>query len=318
MSTVRRFTPVLVGALAVAVAGCARSARMTDEHAGHAETTRTSTSTTTTSTITTATGLPAGAADARARVEKSPRHGEWAMVRTPSGDSVRAWVVYPERSPKAPVVLVVHEIFGISPWIRAVTDQLAAEGFIAIAPDLLTGKGVGGTADSADATAAVAAVRQLQQAEVQSRLLAVANYGMGLPAAEKRYGIVGFCWGGSTVFAHAAAAPGLGAGVAYYGGVNTAQVDLTKAKAAVLGLYGENDARVNATLPAADSALKKAGVPWESAVYPGAGHGFLRQQDGQNGANLAATQKAWPKTIAWFRQHLESRCATGERRVSNV
>lgn len=305
MSALRRLTPVLVGALAVA--GCARSARMTDEHAGHAET-RTSTSTTTTtttSTIAQSAALPAGAADARARVEKSPRHGEWAMVRTSSGDSVRAWVVYPERSTNAPVVLVVHEIFGISPWIRAVTDQLAADGFIAIAPDLLTGKPVGGTADSADAQAAVAQVRLLQPAEVQSRLLAVANYGMSLPAAAKRYGIVGFCWGGSTVFAHAAAAPGLGAAVAYYGGVNTQQVDLTKAKAPVLGLYGENDARVNATIPAADSALKRAGVPWESVVYPGAGHGFLRQQDGQNGANMAATQKAWPKTVAWFRQHLE-------------
>lgn len=302
MFALRRLTPVLVGALAVA--GCARSARMTDEHAGHTET-RTSTSTTTTSTITQSAALPAGAADARARVEKSPRHGEWAMVRTSTGDSVRAWVVYPERSTNAPVVLVVHEIFGISPWIRAVTDQLAAEGFIAIAPDLLTGKPVGGTADSADAQAAVAQVRLLQPAEVQSRLLAVAQYGMNLPAAAKRYGIVGFCWGGSTVFAHAAAAPGLGAAVAYYGGVNTQQVDLTKAKAPVLGLYGENDARVNATIPAADSALKRAGVPWESVVYAGAGHGFLRQQDGQNGANMAATQKAWPKTVAWFRQHLE-------------
>ena len=163
------------------------------------------------------------------------------------------------------------------------------------------------SAVSADAQAAVAQVRLLQPAEVLSRLLAVAEYGMNLPAAEKRYGIVGFCWGGSTVYQHAATAPGLGAAVAYYGGVNVQQVDLTKAKAAVLGLYGENDARVNATLPAADSALKKAGVPWESVVYPGAGPGFLRQQDGMNGANLAATEKAWPKTIAWFRQHLESR-----------
>jgi carboxymethylenebutenolidase len=309
MHVTRRLTPALMGALAVvATAGCARSSRMADEHAGHAETTTTTrTTTTTTTTVAPSTALPAGVADARARVERSPRHGEWAMVRTSTGDSVRAWVVYPERSTKAPVVLVVHEIFGISPWIRAVTDQLAAEGFIAIAPDLLTGKPVGGTADSADAQAAVAQVRQLQQAEVQSRLLAVAQYGMNLPAAEKRYGIVGFCWGGSTVFQHAATAPGLGAAVAYYGGVNVQQVDLTKAKAPVLALYGENDARVNATIPAADSALKRAGVPWEYAVYPGAGHGFLRQQDGQNGANLAATQQAWPKTVAWFRRHLEQR-----------
>jgi carboxymethylenebutenolidase len=312
MSALRRLTPLAAGALtgALALAGCARSNRMAaDEHAGHAAT-ETRTTTTSTSVATTTTGsiaLPAGAAEARARVSASPRHGEWAMVKTPAGDSVRAWVVYPERSTKAPVVLVVHEIFGISPWIRAVTDQLAADGFIAIAPDLLTGKGVGGTPDSTDATAAPAAIRTLDPAEVQARLEAVAQYGMNLPAAQKKYGIVGYCWGGSQVFAHAAKTPGLGAGVAYYGGVNAQQIDLTKAKAPVLGLYGGNDARVNATIPVADSALKAAGVPWKYAVYEGAGHGFLRQQDGQNGANMTATQQAWPATIAWFRQHLEQR-----------
>ncbi len=251
-----------------------------------------------------ASGLPADAATARARIDRSPRHGEWAMVRA-GGDSVRAWVVYPERATKAPVVLVVHEIFGLSTWVRAVADQLAADGFIAIAPDLLTGKSVPGAPDSLDVQAAVAQIRQLDPAEVQRRLSAVAEYGMGLPAAERRYGIVGFCWGGSTVFAHAAAASTLGAGVAYYGGVDPKQVPLARAKAPVLALYGENDARVNATIPAADSALKQAGVPWEYAVYQGAGHGFLRQQDGQGGANLAASRQAWPRTVAWLRQHLE-------------
>ncbi|MDF1505937.1 dienelactone hydrolase family protein [Roseisolibacter sp. H3M3-2] len=292
---------------ALALAGCARSSRMTDEHAGHAAETRTTTTSTSTSTTrtTVASSLPAGATDARARLERSPRHGEWAMVRTSAGDSVRAWVVYPERATKAPVVLVVHEIFGLSPWIRAVADQLAAEGFIAIAPDLLTGKGVGGTADSADAQAAVAAVRQLQASEVQARLLAVAQYGMGLPAATQKYGIVGFCWGGTAAFQHAAFSPTLSAAVPYYGGVN-ASFDLTKAKAAVFANYGENDARVNATIPAADSALKAAGVPWQYQTYAGAGHGFLRQQDGQNGANMTATQQAWPRTVAWFKQHLEA------------
>jgi carboxymethylenebutenolidase len=296
-----------LGALVTQAAGCVRNSRPADEHAEHAAETRTTTSTTTTRTVTTTASLPAGAADARARLDRSPRHGEWAMVRTSTGDSVRAWVVFPERATKAPVVLVVHEIFGLSTWIRAVADQLAADGFLAIAPDLLTGKPVGGTADSVDAQAAVAQVRQLQPAEVQARLMAVAEYGMNLPAAEKRYGIVGFCWGGSTVYQHVAVSPTLGAGVAYYGGVNVQQVDLTKAKAAVLGLYGENDARVNATIPAADSALKQAGVPWQYAVYQGAGHGFLRQQDGQSGANLQATQQAWPRTVAWFRQHLDAR-----------
>ena len=307
MSVLRRLTPLAAGALALTA--CARSSRVADEHAGHTETTPAATGATSTNTAPAnaarSAALPAGAIEARARIGASPRHGEWAMVKTSTGDSVRAWVVYPERSTKAPVVLVVHEIFGISPWIRAVTDQLAADGFIAIAPDLLTGKGVGGTSDSTDAQAAPAVIRTLAPAEVQSRLQAVAEYGMNLPAAVKRYGIVGFCWGGTQVFAHAANTPGLGAGVAYYGGVNAQQIDLTKAKAPVLALYGGNDARVNATIPVADSALKTAGVPWQYAVYEGAGHGFLRQQEGQNGANLTATQQAWPRTVAWFRQHLE-------------
>ena len=306
MPASRRLTPILASALALAA--CARSARMTDEHAGHDATTSTTTTTTTrTTTATTSAALPPDAASARARINASPRHGEWAMIRTSTGDSVRAWIVYPERSSKAPVVLVVHEIFGLSPWVRGVADQLAADGFIAIAPDLLTGKGVASVADSADSQAATAAIRTLTPDEVQSRLLAVAEYGMTLPSAAKRYGIVGYCWGGGAVYQHASKTPGLGAGVAYYGGVNPATIDLTKTKAAVLGLYGGNDARVNATIPAIDSALKQAGVPWQYAVYEGAGHGFLRQQDGQNGANLTATQQAWPRTVAWFRQHLEQR-----------
>ena len=128
--------------------------------------------------------------------QRSPRHGEWAMIRTADGDSIRAWVVYPERSTKAPVIVVVHEIFGLSSWIRGVADQLAADGFIAIAPDLLTMKNLPDGPDSVLAPLATAAIRTLDPAWVQRQLDAVAQYGMSLPAAEKKYGIVGFCWGG--------------------------------------------------------------------------------------------------------------------------
>jgi carboxymethylenebutenolidase len=213
---------------------------------------------------------------------------------------VRAWVVYPERRAKAPVVVVVHEIYGLSPWIRAVADQLAADGFIAVAPDLLTGR----VRPDAPQDTMVAAVRSLQPADVQRQLAAVARYGMALPAAQPKYGVVGFCWGGSASFRHAiAGTEGLGGAVVYYGGSPPAG-ELAGVKAPVLGLYGENDARVNATIPLADSALRALGKTFEHAIYAGAGHGFLRQQDGQNGANLAATREAWPRTIAWFRRHL--------------
>ncbi|HEU4884435.1 MAG TPA: dienelactone hydrolase family protein [Longimicrobium sp.] len=251
------------------------------------------------------TSLVAGATEADARLAASPRHGEWAMVSVDGGaDSVRAWVVYPERSSRAPVVIVVHEIFGVSNWIRGVADQLAADGFIAIAPDFLTGRNVpNGPNGEPVRDSATAAVRRLDQAQVQRRIDAVARYGMALPAALPKYGIVGFCWGGSVSFAHAVHSPTLGASVVYYG-TSPASEQLRSVRAPVLGLYGENDARVNATVPPADSAMRALGKTYQHETYPGAGHGFLRQQDGQDGANLAAAQAAWPRTIAFFRQHL--------------
>jgi carboxymethylenebutenolidase len=213
--------------------------------------------------------------------------------------------VYPERSTKAPVVLVVHEIFGLSSWIRGVADQFAADGFIAIAPDLLTMKNLPSGPDSVVAPLAQAAIRTLDPAWVQKQLDAVAQYGMSLPAAQKKYGIVGFCWGGGVSFAHAVHAPELGASVVYYG-TSPKPTDLPSVRAPVLGLYGGNDARVNATIPAADSALRTLGRTYVRNIYDGAGHGFLRQQTGMNGANLAATRQAWPATIAWFRTYLGS------------
>jgi carboxymethylenebutenolidase len=227
------------------------------------------------------------------------------MIHTPTGDSIRAWVVYPERSTKAPVVLVVHEIFGLSTWVRSVADQLAADGFIAIAPDLLTMKNLPEGPDSVLAPLATSAIRTLDPNWVQQQLDAVAKYGMSLPAAQQKYGIVGFCWGGGVSFAHAVHAPNLGAAVVYYG-VSPATPSLSSVRAPVLGLYAGNDARVDATVPAADSALHALGRTYVYNTYPGAGHGFLRQQTGMDGANMNATKAAWPATIAWFRKYLES------------
>lgn len=250
-------------------------------------------------------GLPPDAAGAPTRLSASPRHSEWVTIRTGSGDSLRAWVVYPERSTKAPVVLVVHEIFGLSTWIRGVADQLAADGFIAIAPDLLTMKNLPNGPDSVVAPLAQAAIRTLDPGWVQKQLDAVAQYGMSLPAAQKKYGIVGFCWGGGVSFAHAVHAAELGASVVYYG-VSPKPTDLPSVRAPVLGLYGGNDARVDATIPPADSALRALGRTYIHNIYAGAGHGFLRQQTGMDGANMAATRQAWPATIAWFRTYLGS------------
>jgi carboxymethylenebutenolidase len=248
--------------------------------------------------------LPAAAEDAQARLNSSPRHGEWAMIKLSNGDSLRAWIVYPERKTKAPVVVVIHEIFGLSTWIRAVADQFAADGFIAIAPDLLTMKNLPTGPDSVVAQAATVAIRTLDREMVQQQIDAAARYAMALPAAQQRYGVVGFCWGGGTSFAHAVHSPTLGASVVYYG-VSPAPASLASVRAPVLGLYAGNDARVNATIPSADSAMKQIGKTYEIHTYEGAGHGFLRQQSGQNGANLSATRQAWPATITWFRKYLE-------------
>lgn len=249
--------------------------------------------------------LPPDAENALARLNSSPRHGEWTMIRVSPSDSVRAWVVYPERKTKAPVVVVVHEIFGLSPWVRAVADQLAADGFIAIAPDFLTMKQLPGAPDSISMQDGMAAIRTLDPEQVQRQIDAVARYGMSLPAAQPRYGVVGFCWGGGVSFQHAVHAPSLGAAVVYYG-TSPKTETLAAVKAPVLGLYGGNDARVNTTIPPADSAMRSNGKTYSHSIFEGAGHGFLRQQTGANGANLTATQQAWPATIAWFRRYLDS------------
>ncbi len=254
-------------------------------------------------------GIPAGAATVADRLSHSPRHGEWAMIRS-GQDSIRAWVEYPERATKAPVVVVIHEIFGLSTWVRGVADQLAADGYIAVAPDLLTGKVAlqGDTATQSDATAAI---RTLNPADVQRYVEAAARYGMSLPAALPRYGVVGFCWGGGTSFAQAVQSPaGLAAAVVYYGtppmknGALSGD-DLARVKVPVLGFYGGEDARVTATVPPTDSAMKALGKSYDAHVMQGAKHGFLRAQDGPaNEANLAASKQAWPLTVAFFRSHL--------------
>lgn len=250
--------------------------------------------------------IPAGAAEVKARLAASPRHGEWAKIAWEPGskDSLMAWVVYPENKNSAPVVVVIHEIFGLSSWVRGVADQLAADGYLAVAPDLLSQKRGGPSSDELAADSATKLIRAVTVDEMNKGVAASGRYGMSLPAAAKKYGVVGYCWGGSATFNHAVFnAPGLGAAVVYYGTSPKAE-QLPNVKVPVLGLYGENDQRVNATIGYADSTLTALGRRYEKEVFAGAGHGFLRAQDGANGANLAATRAAWPRTIGWFRKYL--------------
>lgn len=251
--------------------------------------------------------FPPSEAQAKAALEKSPRHGEYVDVKLP-GDkgSIRAWVVYPERKDKAPVVIVIHEIFGLSDWIRGVADQLAKEGFIAVAPDLITGLGPngGGTDSVASRDDVTKLVRALTPEDATARLDAVRAYALKLPAANGKSATIGFCWGGGRSFAYAADQPKLDAAVVYYG-TSPDAAKLAQVKAPVLGLYGSDDARVNATIPPAEAELKKLKKTYEPNTYEGAGHGFLRQQDGREGANLKATQAAWPRTLEFLRSRLK-------------
>jgi carboxymethylenebutenolidase len=248
-----------------------------------------------------------GAAGAKAALESSPRHHEWVDIAVPGKEvKVATFVAYPERKDKAPVVIVIHEIFGLTDWIRAVADRLAADGFIAIAPDLLSGMGPGGggTDKFKSRDDVVRAVRGLAAPDVVAMLNAVSRYGRGLPAAKDKFATIGFCWGGARSFHYATAQPDLGAAVVYYG-TSPNLKDLAKVRAPVIGLYGEDDARVNTTVGPAAAEMKKLGKTYVTHTYPGAGHGFLRAQDGRGGANLAASKKAWPVTIEHLKKYLE-------------
>ena len=249
--------------------------------------------------------LPADGTTATARLEASPRHGEWINYDAGGGDQVQAWVAYPERSDPAPVVVVIHDIRAMSDWARAVGDQLAADGFIAIVPDLLSGKGPrGGGTESFSANEVGRAIRDLAPADVNRRLRAAAAYGTSLPASTDQVGVVGFCWGGSTSFAFAVDYADLDAAVVYYG-TSPPTETLASVRAPVLGLYGGADNRVNSTIPAAQAELDRLGKRYEVNIYDGAGHGFLGRQSGQDGANQTASEGAWPATISFFRELLE-------------
>ena len=297
----------LAGAALVAAAGIgfglgtARTAVAVDEHAGHDMSAMTAPSVSVASAQQGA-AIPAGATTASDRIAKSPRHAAWVAIKVGATDSAMSWVVYPERRDKAPVVVVIHENTGINTWTRSVADQLAAEGFIAIAPDLTTMFRAGDLTKDPTQPEGSAAIRQVTPEIGNAIIDAVAKYGMSLPAALPKYGIVGFCWGGGRSFLHATHTAGLGASVVYYGSPPTAE-QMANIKAPVLGLYGGNDARINATIPATDSTMKRLSKSYEFHIFDGAGHGFLRGQE-QSPANLAAAQQAWPKTVAFFKAKL--------------
>ena len=228
--------------------------------------------------------------------------GKWATTKMADGTTVKMWVVAPAAA-KAGVVLVIHENQGLNDWPRAVADQLAKDGFIAIAVDMLSGLAPDGGGTAELGAGAGQAIRNVTPAMAKARLDAAMAYGKALPQSNGKTGVVGFCWGGGQSFAYAVAQPELNAAVVYYG-PSPDIAALTSIRAPVLGLYGQNDgARINGTIEPVTVEMKKLGKSYTPHIYDGAGHGFLRQQS--NPANLAASQQAWPATLAFFKEHLK-------------
>jgi carboxymethylenebutenolidase len=240
---------------------------------------------------------------AKARLEASPRHREYVPLKH-GNRTVQALVVYPEVKGKASVVILIHEIFGLSDWAREMADELAGEGFIVIAPDLLSGYGPngGGSSEFASQDATVKAVSALDPDGVLADLDAVADYGKKLPAANGKLAVAGFCWGGSKSFAYATHRKDLSAAFVFYG---TGPTDVSSITAPVYGFYGGNDARVDATIPATTAAMKAAGKTYDPVTYDGAGHGFMRAGEDPGNTvpgNKTAREEGFARLVKLLKQ----------------
>jgi carboxymethylenebutenolidase len=235
---------------------------------------------------------------AKARLEQSPRHLEWVKVKHDNRE-VNCFIAYPEVKEKATAVVVIHEIFGLSDWVRGVTDQLAAEGYIAIAPDLLSGVGPGGggTDSLGGADGVRKVIGSLPPDQITADLRAVVKYVGALPAANGRVAVAGFCWGGGQSFRFATNDASIKAAFVFYGTAPESETDLARLACPVHGFYAGNDARVNATIPATTEKMKKAGKTYEPATYDGAGHGFMRAGEAPDAsdANKTARDAAWKR-----------------------
>ena len=269
---------------------------------------------------------------AKTKLAASPRHGEFMTIAEPGGRNLQAWVVYPEVKAKAPVVVMIHEIFGLSDWARLMADELAAQGYVVVEPDLLSGLGPaaaggagapfvaatpGGTAAFPDQGAAVKAVSGLDPAQVLTDLDAAADYGKKLPAANGKLAVAGFCWGGGKTFAFATHRADLSASFVFYGPPPPA-ADMAKINAPVYGFYAGNDARISATIPQATSDMRASGKKYDPVTYDGAGHGFMRA--GQAPDAKPDDKKAYDEGFARLLKELKANTAgtAGRRSASHA
>ena len=234
---------------------------------------------------------------AKPRLNNSPRHGEWVDIK--SGDrTLKAFIVYPERKDKAPVVLVIHEVFGLTDWVRGVCDQLAENGVIAIAPDLLSGQAF------ADVDGVRKAISALPEDQVKADLNTTSDYALALPATNGTLAVCGFCWGGGWTFAYANLNQKLKAAYSFYGPAPNEPSKVANIPCPVYGFYAELDERVNATIPKAEELMKAAGKKYQPVIYKGATHGFMREgeQPSASEANKKAREDAWTRWKTLLKQ----------------
>ena len=234
---------------------------------------------------------------AREKVEKSPRHREWVTVKH-DGRSVETFVAYPESKDKRPVVLVIHEIFGLTDWVQDLADQLAEAGYIAVAPDLLSGMGPNGGRTTAfpEQSKVTEAVSHLNPDQVTSDLNAVADYALKLPSTNGKLFVTGYCWGGGQSFRFATNRKDLKAAFVFYG-PPPAKDAMKNITAPVYGFYGGNDNRIDSTIPQAKEDMAAAGKTYEPVTYDGAGHGFMRAGEAPDATegNKKAREEAWER-----------------------
>ena len=236
---------------------------------------------------------------ARQAVDKSPRRREWVTVKHDSR-SVESFVAYPQSQAKAPAIVVIHEIFGMTDWVESVADEFAAAGYVAIAPDLLSGMAPnGGRTKDLPASGVGQAINQLPPDQITADLNALADYCKKLPACNGKVCVVGFSWGGGQSFRFATNRKDLAASFVFYGSGPAAEA-IPNIQCPVYGFYAGTDARILGTLPPTQEQMKAAGKFFETVTYDGAAHVFMRAgaQPDATEANKKARAEAWAKLKA--------------------
>jgi carboxymethylenebutenolidase len=241
---------------------------------------------------------------ARAQLNKSPRHQEWVMVKH-GNRAVETFIVYPQAATKRPVVLIIHEIFGMTDWAQELADQVAAAGYIAVAPDLLSGMGPhGGRSTSFTQQQAIEAVSHLNPDQITADLNAVADYALKIPSTNGKLFVAGFCWGGGQSFRFATNRKDITADFVFYGPPPTKDA-MARITAPVYGFYAGNDERISATVPDTTQQMKALGKTYDPVIYPGAGHGFMRAGEAPDAtpANSKARDEAWARWKKIMAEH---------------